>query len=107
VRLTGSREVVDSTNPIAGGILYSIGGVGVEHQLTQAVQLKSDFSYYNGDYVGSTRDDDGFRFSAGAVYRLRRMVYLDLLYRYDDRDSNEPGQDYTRNRVTVGVTLQH
>jgi len=107
VRLTGSREVVDSTNPIAGGIFYSLAGIGVEHELTKDVELKGDFSYYNGDYVGSTREDNGYRFSLGADYRLSRQVHLDVLYSYDDRDSNAAGQDYTRNLITVGVTLQH
>jgi hypothetical protein len=108
VRLTGSREVVDSTNPIAGGILYSIGGIGVKHELSQDIALNADFSYYNGDYVGSTnnREDNGYRFSLGTDYRFSRSIQVNLLYSYDDRDSNVARQSYTRNVVTVGVTLQ-
>ncbi|MDG2333712.1 MAG: outer membrane beta-barrel protein [Myxococcota bacterium] len=107
VRLTGSREVMDSTNPIAGGIFYSIGTIGIDHELTRGLDLKGDFSYYNADYVGSKRDDDGFRFSLGADYRLSQRVQLNLTYTYDDRDSNFSGQSYTRNLVMMGVTLQH
>ena len=43
----------------------------------------------------------------GADYRHSRIVHLDLLYSFDDRDSNVAGQDYTRHQVTFGVRLQH
>ena len=106
VSLTASRDVADSVIPGAGGILYSIYGFGVNHELMPEVLLKGDFSYYNANYEGSTRDDDGYRASVGADYRLSRMVHLDLLYSFDDRDSNVVGQDYSRHQVTFGVRLQ-
>ncbi|MEO2163732.1 MAG: outer membrane beta-barrel protein [bacterium] len=127
VRLTASRDVADSTAQGAGGILYSIGGFGIDHELMPEVLLKADFSYYNADYQGTdsqgfSRDDDGYRASVGVDYRLSRIVHLDLLYSFDDRDSNvkpQPesagppptpeifSQDYTRHQVTFGVRLQH
>jgi len=106
VRLTGSRQVVDATMPGVGGIFYAIGGIGVDHELTPEILLNADFSYYNGDYVGSTREDQGYRASAGVDYRLNRTVHLSLLYNFDDRDSNAAGQSFTRNQVTFGVRLQ-
>ena len=106
VRLTASRDVADSTEPGVGGILYSVGGFGIDHELMPEVVLKGDFSYYNADYEGSTRDDDGYRASVGADYRLSRIVHMDLLYSFDDRDSSLAGQDYTRHQVTFGVRLQ-
>jgi len=112
VRLTASRDVADSTTPGVGGILYSVGGFGVDHELMPEVLLKADFAYYNADYQGLNpqgiaRDDDGYRASVGADYRHSRIVHLDLLYSFDDRDSNVAGQDYTRHQVTFGVRLQH
>ena len=124
--MTASRDVADSTTPGAGGILYSVYGFGVDHELMPEVLLKGDFSYYNADYEGInaqgiSRDDDGYRASVGADYRLSRIVHLELLYSFDDRDSNivpvaaSPGppptsaiysQDYTRHQVTFGVRLQ-
>ncbi|MFP8878512.1 MAG: outer membrane beta-barrel protein [Myxococcota bacterium] len=107
VRATASRDVVDSTSPGDGGILYTIAGIGVEHELTPKIDLTGDVSYYNGDYEDSSREDDGYRVSAGVDYRLSSMIHVDLVYSYDDRDSNRAGQDYSRNEVTLGVTLQH
>ena len=106
VNLTASRDVADSVTPGAGGILYSRYGVGVNHELMPEVLLKGDFSYYTADYEGIARDDNGYRASVGADYRLSRMVHLDLLYSFDDRDSSQAGQDYSRHQVTFGVRLQ-
>ena len=107
VTVTASREVADSTTPGAGGILYSIGGFGVSHELTPAISLKGDFEYYDANYEGIARDDSGYRASAGVDYTLSRMDHLDLTYNFDDRDSNVAGQSYTRNQVTLGVLLQY
>jgi len=106
VSLTASRDVADSTTPQAGGILYSIYGFGVNHELMPEVLLKGDFSYYTADYEGVSREDNGYRASVGADYRLSRIVHLDLLYSFDDRDSSQAGQDYSRHQVTFGVRLQ-
>ena len=108
VRLTASRDVADSTTPGVGGILYSVGGFGVDHKLMPAVTLNGDFSYYNANYEGpgKNREDDGYRTSVSADYRFSRIVHLDLLYTFDDRDSNVAGQDYTGHQVTFGVRLQ-
>ena len=114
VTVTASREVADSTIPGTGGILYSIGGFGVSHELTPKVALNADFAYYNGNYEGSPngRKDDGYRASARIDYKLSRMIHLDLAYNFDDRDSKistgaNPSQSYTRNQVTLGVLLQY
>ena len=74
-----------------------------------SVVLKGDFSYYNANYEGSSndREDDGYRASVGADYRFSRILHLDLLYTFDERDSNVDGQDYTGHQVTFGVRLQH
>jgi hypothetical protein len=106
VSLTGSRDVVDSMTPRSGGILYSVGGFGVDHELTPEVHLTGDFSYYNADYKGIDREDDGYVYSVGADYRLSRSVHLDLLYSFNDRISNTADQDYNRHQLTFGVRLQ-
>jgi hypothetical protein len=107
VRLTASQDVVDSTSAGSGGILYSNVGFGVDHELTPEAHLKFDFGFYNGEYKGIDRDDDGIRIALGADYRLSRHVHLDLLYSFEDRDSNVAGQDFTRNQIIFGVRLQH
>ena len=107
VWLKGSRDVVDANTLQSGGILYSVWGIEAEHQVLQDLRLKTGFSYYSGDYVGAPRDDHGYLFSLRADYRLSSVVSLDLHYLYDDRDSNQAGEDYTRNQISVGVQLEY
>jgi len=107
VWLKGSREVVDANTLQSGGILYSVWGIEAEHQVLEQLRLKAGFSYYSGDYVGSPRDDHGYLFSLRTDYRISSIASLDLHYIYDDRDSNQPGEDYTRNQVSLGVKLQY
>ena len=107
VWLKASREVVDANTLQSGGILYSVWGIEAEHQVWAHLRLKAGFSYYSGDYVGSPRDDHGYLLSLRADYRLSSHASLDLHYLYDDRDSNQAGEDYTRNQVSLGVKLEY
>lgn len=106
ITVNTARDVVDSTQTGAGGILYTTAGFGVEHDLLESLKLSGDFEYYNGDYEGIPRTDDGFRVSAGVRYFLNRYVHIDVRYRFDNRDSNFAGQDFTRNQIDFGFEFQ-
>ena len=106
VTLYGGREVVDSTTGEAGGIFFSTAGIGVEHFFLDDLILSADIGYYNGDYIGDPRDDDGLRADAGIRYLLNQYVTLEALYRFDNRYSNLPGQDFDRHQVDFGFVFQ-
>ena len=106
VTLYGGREVVDSTTGTAGGIFFSTVGVAVEQFLLDNLILEAGFEYYNGDYVGTPRDDYGFRVDAGIRYLLNQYVTLEALYRFDNRNSNFPGQGFDRHQVDFGFVFQ-
>ena len=106
VTVSVARDVVDSTTGGAGGILYTTAGFGVEHALTDDIGVSGDFEYYDGDYKGISRSDDGIRLSAGVSYILSRRVHLDLRYRFDNRDSSQAGQDFDRSQIDLGVEFQ-
>ena len=106
VTVSVARDVVDSTSGGAGGILYTTAGFGVEHALTDDIGVSGDFEYYDGDYKGISRSDDGIRLSAGVSYILSRRVHLDLRYRFDNRDSSQAGQDFDRSQLDLGVEFQ-
>ncbi|MCP4907037.1 MAG: outer membrane beta-barrel protein, partial [bacterium] len=106
VTLYGGREVVDSTTGEAGGIFFSTAGIGVEHFFLDDLILSADIGYYNGDYIGDPRDDDGLRVDAGIRYLLNQYVTLEALYRFDNRYSNLPGQDFDRHQVDFGFVFQ-
>ena len=106
-RAKASRSVVDSTSPGTGGILYSTGGIGFDHELMRQLLLQADVVFDTGDWEGIDREDDGIRLGLGIKYLLSRRAHLELSYKFDDRDSNVPTLDYRRNRVSFGVEFQH
>lgn len=106
VRATASRTVRDTTASGAGGMLYTAGGLGLDHELLRNVQLQADVGFYNADYEGNPRDDDGFIAAVGATYMLTSDVHVDLRYEFDHRNSNISGQDFSRNQIMLGIELQ-
>ena len=106
VTLKVGRDVVDATTGTTGAILYTTAGFGIEHDFTDDIELRTDFEYYNGDYEGISREDDGFRVSPGFSYIINRFVHLDVRYRFDNRDSNLAGQDFDRHQVDLGFEFQ-
>ena len=106
VTLKAGRDVVDATSGGAGAIVFTTAGFGIEHDLTDDIELGVDFEYYNGDYEGESREDDGFRVSPGFTYIINRFVHLDVRYRFDNRDSNLAGQDFDRHQIDIGFEFQ-
>ena len=106
VNIHGGREVVDATTGTAGGIFYSTAGLDIEHDVLDDLVLNAGFEYYNGDYIGISRDDDGWRVNAGVLYMLNRYVGVEVNYTYDNRDSNVAGQSFDRNQVDFGFEFQ-
>jgi hypothetical protein len=107
VRVSAYRLIQDSATLRIGGIMTTGGGVGVDHELSRDLDLTADLDISNGDYEGSTRDDDTVSVSIGLDYQMTRKLDCSIKYAYDDRDSNIAGQDYTDNTVTFGVRFQH
>ena len=107
VRVSAYRLIQDSATLGIGGIMTTGGGVGVDHELSRDLDLTADLDISNGDYEGSTRDDDTVSVSIGLDYQMTRKLDCSIKYAYDDRDSNIAGQDYTDNTVTFGVRFQH
>ena len=97
---------MDATTGTAGGIFFSTVGIDVEHFLLDDLILEAGFEYYNGDYVGIPRDDHGFRVDAGIRYLLNQYVTVEAIYRFDNRDSNFPGQGFDRHQVDFGFVFQ-
>jgi hypothetical protein len=107
VRLSGARKIVDSTTPGAGGILTTQAGIGLDHELRRNLLLRGEFFFTNGDFKGIRREDDVTSASFGVRYLVSRRVHIDIEYRFDDRDSDVSSLDYSRNRITIGIRLQH
>ncbi|NJO38495.1 MAG: outer membrane beta-barrel protein [Rhizobiales bacterium] len=53
--------------------------------------------------IAKTRPD---RLGGGLTYWLNRNLSVNAGYDYSERDSNQAGEDFKVNQVSVGVTLR-
>lgn len=88
---------------------YQTGGsVTITHELLRNVLLEGNVAYSNSDFNGTgNREDDLVSAGLGGRYLINRNLYTDLMYSWDQRDSNDNTADYTRNMVMLrlGVRL--
>ncbi len=117
VHASAARDVIDSTSAGVGGILRTTAALGADYELLRNVLLNGEVSYENGNFKGSSREDDMIRIEVGGTYLLSRTVHLDLEYSFAERWSNgasfpllpalgSNSLDYSRHMVILGVRFQ-
>jgi hypothetical protein len=110
VSASAARDVTDSTTPGVGGILVTKAALGADYELLRNVLLNGEVSYENGNFKGSSREDDMIRIEVGGTYLLSRTVHLDLEYSFAERWSNAASLgvplDYSRHMLILGVRFQ-
>ena len=107
LKASAARGVTESTSTGVGGILRTTAALGADYELLRNLLVNCEVSYENGDFKGSSREDDRIRVSVGGTYLVSRNVHLDLGYSYVNRwAQNAPGLDFQRHQVFLGVRLQ-
>lgn len=94
-----------------GGAAESILSTGVsvrgDYKIDDFWSANAGFSYRLDDYQYSPREDDCYTVTVGAAYAINEYASAYANYSLSIDDSNAPGQDYTNNIVTVGVSLRY
>ncbi len=104
-----ARTVEETTEVGASGYWATAGTLRVDHELLRNVLLNVSGGVTNNDYEGISRNDYIYRAGIGGKYLINRFLSASLNYVFTRRDSdNAPGQDedYTENRVFIGITGQ-
>ncbi|MFC1823326.1 outer membrane beta-barrel protein [Thermodesulfobacteriota bacterium] len=78
-------------------------GLTVDHIFMTKFLLSVGGIYSNNDY-NSGRDDDNYRANAGLDYKINDWLSTGAKYTYWKRDSNQPAQEFTQNRVLLTVS---
>jgi len=98
------RRVDDTTIVGASGIMKTLIGVGIDHELRRNLILNANLAYINDDFKGISREDDIVGLEIGGRYLMNRYAYVDFGYGYSDRDtspSSSAGRVFTINEVFV------
>jgi hypothetical protein len=96
----------DSTGTGAFTVDKSIGARW-DHYWKSYLLTRLAGSYLRQDFHGVSRTDEVGRIGVGGYFDIRSWLRLGLEYFYENRNSTDPGSDFSRNVVllTIGGTL--
>jgi hypothetical protein len=108
VRATGGGnwEPTSSEGSNAESNFRSGVGASIDHELLRNVHLGAHVNYTRDDFSGPSRTDNGVAVGGGVTYLLNRNFSVDAGYTYQQRWSDVPNDEFSRNLVMVGVTAR-
>ncbi len=106
IGFTGTRDFEASDQVDANSNFQTEVGVSIAHELLRNMVLVGQASYTNSDFRGDNRQDDIYRLGAEATYWINRNASVNAGYDFSQRDSNEDGEDFVANEVSIGLTLR-
>jgi hypothetical protein len=106
VRATGAGDFrpTSSEGSDAQSNFQSTVGASVDHELLRNVHLGGHVNYIRDDFSGPSRTDNGVAVGGGVTYYLNRNFSVDASYTYQQRWSDIPDDEFSRNLIMVGVT---
>jgi len=113
--VTQSRNATDAVGVNSNGqitqdqestVVYGSVNHAITPNLTASAVGKFQYSTYNG---GQLNDENAKFYNLGLdlSYAFNRNLSADVGYNFDWYTTAAPGQDYTRNRVYLGVTASY
>ena len=106
VGVEGRRDFVVTTENDSSVNFQTSIGIAVDHELWRNLIVGANFDYVQDDFEDINRTDNIYRAGAGLTYLLNRNWSVEGGYRFGYRDSDEADEDFTRNRVTIGLTAR-
>jgi hypothetical protein len=113
--LTESQNATDTVSPSSNGqitlnqqstVVYGAINHKLSSKLTADAVGHFQYSTYN-EGLYNNQATYFYNISAGLTYYFTRHFSSDIRYNFDWYTSDQPGQDYTRNRVSFGVTATY
>ncbi len=83
---------------------YWTAGMNFRHELTDELGFYSRLSYRLNDEEDDAADDTTYQGSTGLNWNFHRDYALGLDYRYRKRVSDDPGEEYTSNRIMLSLS---
>jgi len=105
VMLKVKNEVVETITDQASSFTSSGVSLDVDHELLRNLILGAGLGYRFDDYDGVAREESNFGARFSVDYLMNRYMRLQARYRYQMRDSNVAGGDYTQNSAMLFLTL--
>lgn len=106
VVLSGDSDIEATTQAGAAGNFQSSIGLSVDHELLRNLLVGARIGYLRDDFDGIDRVDNRFDVGASVTYLINRYLSVEGGYLFSDRSSDVDTEEYTRNRIILGITAQ-
>jgi hypothetical protein len=92
---------------VGSPVLVTTAILQTTYALSQQWSIGARVGYTRADYFDIDRLDNGWMAGASFNYQIWRNLNLTLDYQYSTVDSNVPGNDFSRNVYTAGLTYRY
>jgi hypothetical protein len=106
IGFSGTRDFQPTDEGGAASNFRTEFGVSLDHELQRNLVLSAEARYQNDDFRGDDRSDDTILLGAGLTFWLNRNLSFNAGYDYSNRNSNQVGEDYQANQVSIGLTAR-
>jgi hypothetical protein len=106
INFNASRTLNETTIPGSSVVVDDAFGVGIDHELRRNVIVQANLTHVDSKFSGTVRDDSTLDAHVGIIYLFDHNLRATAGYDRLDRDSNVPGEDFTEDKVNVGIHYQ-
>jgi hypothetical protein len=106
VRLNAQRVINDTAIEGVSGLDDRTLAFSVDHELLRNLVLRSNLGYLHSRFQGVARADEVVDFGFGAEYFMSRYLSVSARYAHQRRTSDNEGQGFNDNLVSVAIRGQ-
>ncbi|MDO1559502.1 outer membrane beta-barrel protein [Brevundimonas sp. 2R-24] len=100
------RTLEETTLGGSPGYLRTSGGISLSRRLSNELQVLAHLEHRKDDYRLLHRADYSLESGVSLRYFFTRRAYLDAGYAFSERNSNQAGNDFNENRITLRLGAQ-
>lgn len=106
IHLRAARTLNDTTITGASVSDDQTAGISADWELARNIIVHAGADYTHSKFRGTSRDDEMLGAGASVDYLINEYLSAHAGYRYLQRDSNVPGEDFEDNQFVAGLRFQ-
>jgi len=107
IKVEAERSIAETVTPDFDARLDTAFGVRADYEFLRNVILFGGVRWKNEDFIGTSRNDDVMKASAGVEYLMNRHLSTGVRYDFISRDSTIPVYTFDKHVVMFNVTAQY
>ena len=103
ISLGAGRIVIDPGLVQSNAAIRTNVSARADHELRRNWVISGEARFTNFDFQNIDRNDDRWNLRAATTWKLNRNIWVNGSYQLTDQSSNV--QDFTENRVLIGLRI--